>query len=93
MVFNSTKQRMIRNREFIFNYKKDKGCLICGYNKIPQILHFHHRNKTEKNNGINVLMKTLKSLEVIKEEIKKCDLLCPNCHAEITFKSKKYTKV
>lgn len=79
---------MIRNREFIKDYKKDECCQVCGYNKFPEILEFHHRNKEEKSKTVNMLMKTLKNLETIETEIKKCVLLCPNCHGELHLKEK-----
>ena len=85
---NSTRERMIRNREFIRNYKRDKKCEICGYNKYPEILDFHHKNKETKNQGVNSLMKSLKNLDIIKQEIDKCILLCPNCHREIHLNEK-----
>ncbi len=79
---------MIRNREFIREYKKDKKCKICGYNKFPRILIFHHKNRNEKDKGVNFLMKTLRNLEIIKKEIDKCILLCPNCHHELHLKER-----
>jgi len=79
---------MIRNREFIKSYKKDKRCELCGYNKYPEILQFHHKDRNLKNEGVNVLMKTLKNLDLIKSEIKKCIILCPNCHNELHLKEK-----
>jgi hypothetical protein len=85
---NSTRTRMIRNRDFVNNYKKDKRCEICGYNKYPEILVFHHKLGVVKYNGINILMKTLKNLETIQEEMSKCILLCPNCHREIHLKER-----
>jgi len=83
---------MIRNREFIWDYKKDKKCEICGYNKHTEILVFHHRNKEEKNEGVSVLMKTLKNLEIVKKEIDKCIILCPNCHRELHLKERQNRK-
>jgi len=52
-------------------------CKVCGYDKEPSILHFHHRNPEEK------LFKlcTVRSMEDSIKEMKKTDLLCPNCHA------------
>lgn len=84
--YNSSIKRMIRNREFIKNYKKDKKCELCGYNKCTEILDFHHKNKEDKNEGVNRLMKTLRNLDIIKAEIENCLLLCPNCHRELHLK-------
>ena len=83
---SSTSKRMIRNREFIKDYKKDKQCETCGYRRYPKILEFHHKDKETKNQTINTLMKTLQNLDKIKEEVEKCMLLCPNCHRELHLK-------
>ena len=85
---SSSVKRMIRNREFIKEYKKDKKCEICGYHKYPEILMFHHKDRKTKSAGVNTLMKTLKSLDIIKKEIEKCMILCPNCHNEIHLNEK-----
>ena len=77
-----------RNRKYVEEYKRKIGkCQRCGYNKIFNILHFHHKNKKNKKCKISDYIKNTYSLEVIKEEIKKCELICPNCHAEEHFKS------
>ena len=60
-------------------------CEKCGYNKCLNALHFHHKNPSEKLFEITPAIwgkcKTTKSQ--IIEEVKKCMLLCANCHAEI----------
>jgi hypothetical protein len=45
---NSSTRRMIRNREFIKNYKMSRKCEICEYDKYPEILEFHHKNRVTK---------------------------------------------
>lgn len=70
-----TKQRLIA-------YKGGK-CEICGYNKdCPSSFHFHHKNPSEKSFGIGSKGITRK-LELLKQEVDKCQLLCANCHAEV----------
>lgn len=49
-------------------------CTKCGYDDEPRILNFHHLGD-KINNVANILV-----LNKIKEEAKKCILLCPNCH-------------
>lgn len=83
---NSTRKRMIRNREFIRDYKKDKKCSLCSYDKYPGILDFHHKVRSKSNKSVNILMKTLKSIDIIQKEIDKCILVCPNCHRELHLK-------
>ena len=60
---------------------KEKGCSECG-EKHPACLQFHHRDPTNKIDRVNRLLAQTKSLEKVKLEIDKCDLLCANCHAK-----------
>ena len=71
------RRKYLRNNEWINNYKSERSCVSCGYKAHPEILHFHHI-KGEKKFGIS--KKKDKSLDTLKTEIKKCVLLCPNCH-------------
>lgn len=57
-------------------------CFICGYNKCPQALEFHHLKSSPKNFGLSSKGIT-HSWDKIRQEIKKCLLLCANCHREI----------
>lgn len=57
------------------------ACALCGYNKCVQALQFHHVTG-QKDFAISVLGHT-KSWKKIEKELKKCELLCANCHAEI----------
>ena len=54
-------------------------CVLCGYNRCMRALHFHHLNPHEKDFEIS----TKSSWYDIQHEIKKCVLLCSNCHAEV----------
>jgi hypothetical protein len=58
------------------------ACLLCGYSKCIRALNFHHRNPEEKTFGLSGRGFT-RSLEALREEAKKCDLLCSNCHWEV----------
>lgn len=75
---------ILKHQEYVLNYKKDKGCSMCGYKEYPEILQFHHKDKSSK--AFTIGKKYGKNLEVIKREMKKCILLCPNCHAWLHFK-------
>lgn len=59
------------------------GCQICSYNKCPEALELHHLNPEEKEFSFSSMRSSPKKLEIIKEEIKKCILLCSNCHREV----------
>ncbi len=56
-------------------------CSICGYNKCVDALEFHHRNPKEKEFKLG--SGNTMSWEEYKNELKKCILVCSNCHKEI----------
>ena len=55
-------------------------CKRCGYNRSSAALAFHHLDPKEKE--FNISANHCRSWNVIEKEIKKCVLLCFNCHAE-----------
>lgn len=57
------------------------SCWICGYDRVPSALEFHHLDPTTKEIGISTHL--TRSLESLIDEIKKCALLCANCHREV----------
>lgn len=59
-------------------YKKTLACESCGQNH-PATLDFHHIVKDESNRKVNVLT-THGQYAAAREEIKKCMVLCANCH-------------
>jgi hypothetical protein len=72
--------RIITARRFVRSYKDGKPCADCG-NCFPHyILDFDHRPGCKKKANINVLVKRGASIEVLLEEIAKCDLVCANHH-------------
>lgn len=58
-------------------------CVCCGYNRCNRALEFHHRNPNEKEFGIGNILSSVISWARIITEVKKCVLVCNNCHAEI----------
>jgi transposase len=57
-------------------------CLLCGYDRHPGALHFHHLDPAQKRYTLSRAGHTRSFAEAL-EEAKKCVLLCANCHAEI----------
>jgi hypothetical protein len=67
-------------REYITEVKLG-GCVICG-EKHQACLQFHHIDPSTKIDRVNRLLAQTKSLEKVKLEIAKCELICANCHAK-----------
>lgn len=57
-------------------------CELCGYAKCVAALEFHHINPKDKSFGIGENGCT-KAYAKMLEEVKKCTLLCSNCHREV----------
>jgi hypothetical protein len=56
-------------------------CAVCGYDRCMVNLHFHHVDPATKSFALSVA--TGKGLSKLREEAKKCVLVCANCHGEI----------
>jgi hypothetical protein len=80
---NYTKQKQ-RGRERKLTLIKLKGgcCEHCGYSKNIAALQFHHEDPTEKERGLDIRSLSNATWEWCLLEVKKCKLLCANCHAE-----------
>ena len=85
------KQNSDRNRKFVRRYKRLLGCILCGWNKCTWGLHFDHINPHDKTRDVSKMMGS--SRAELKKEIRKCRLICANCHSihtEQQHLSKKY---
>jgi len=78
------KKRLDRNKNYIKSYKESHPCSICGESRIT-CLDFHHIND-DKYQTLAILGSSDYSLKAIKEEIKKCIVVCANCHRIIHSK-------
>lgn len=72
-------------KSYIRGYLLQNPCITCGELDIV-VLEFDHVNCTTKKNSISALIRRGASLAVLQEEIKKCQVLCANCHRRRTAK-------
>lgn len=80
----SVKAAKLQKRDFkqkALEYKGGK-CSLCGYNKCPTALEFHHVNPKEKEISVSQYSKFDEKLRL---ELDKCELLCSNCHREVHY--------
>jgi len=77
-------------------YKLMKGCAKCGYNENEHALQFNHIDPKQKRFLLAqkahkmVLNRDTKGKQKLKEELNKCEVVCANCHAIITYENKHY---
>lgn len=58
---------------------KDVPCTDCGIKYPPFVMDFDHVRGTKSFNLSRAASKRI-SLDVLKEEINKCEVVCANCH-------------
>lgn len=58
-------------------------CQICGYDKCDSALSLHHLNPNEKEVSLGSIRANPRSWVRIVDELRKCILLCNNCHSEV----------
>lgn len=75
------KEYIQKNRDFINLYKSHCRCLVCSESHI-RCLEFHHIDPTKKRWAVADSV-THDSLKRLKEEIRKCVVLCANCHCKV----------
>jgi hypothetical protein len=64
-------------------------CQCCGYDFCIDAFSLHHLNSNTKETTIANLLASHRKWEAIVEELRKCILVCHNCHAEIHAGSRK----
>lgn len=73
----------VRIKKYIFDYLLTHPCVVCG-ERDTVVLEFDHVKREDKVLPIGNMRNHLYSLEKIKSEIKKCQVLCANCHRRKT---------
>jgi transposase len=58
------------------------ACCVCGYSRNARALHFHHLDPSLKRMEINAGGGGV-AIGRLREEARKCVVLCANCHAEV----------
>jgi hypothetical protein len=91
-------KRKCRLEARINKYKQNKGCAKCGYKASPHALCFDHLKQKNKEHNVSLLIvkhrrATLppnkkKARKRVFQEIRKCQILCANCHYIKTFEER-----
>lgn len=80
--YKSQQQRGVQRKIDILR-KLGGRCSICGYNRNMSALTFHHLNPDEKNFKLDIRSLSNRKQSRITAELRKCTLVCHNCHAEL----------
>jgi hypothetical protein len=79
-----TRDRRNNIKKFLRDYKADNSiCTDCNISYPPHILDFDHLG--DKEFQLSGTVANGKTIEVIKKEIEKCEIVCSNCHRHRTY--------
>ena len=78
-IAQANKANAARNTRFVNRYLRFKSCERCGQKDFRTFV-FHHRDPCTKSNTVSRLKTSGCSLKRLKIEIRKCEVLCANCH-------------
>ncbi len=82
--YKAQQKRGLKRKLFLI---KELGgcCSVCGYNKNLSALTFHHIKPSKKSFKLDMRSLSNRKQSKIDNEIKKCILVCHNCHAELHY--------
>jgi hypothetical protein len=63
----------------------DKKCCICGKTYPQECFEFHHLDPSEKSFGLGTIRSNCISWEKIVTELRKCVMVCANCHRLVEY--------
>ena len=95
-----------RRLHWLRKYKKYNGCANCGYDKHPLALDLAHIDQMSKHSGakwgagsgisklyVKIYRDKQKNAQALKNliaEVRKCKVLCKNCHVIETFENREF---
>ena len=83
---NAQRMRTKKDRGMAFAHRVKLmfGCIDCGYNDHPKALTFDHvrgtKKRTKKGKTIDIAEMYMYKISSLKEEMRKCEGRCANCH-------------
>lgn len=86
------KEKYLKRRRWINKYKEAKGCSECGYNRHGVAIDFDHIDPLNKKFNISKRLAAA-PLTTLFREIRKCRLLCANCHRIKTLEGRQFDPI
>lgn len=73
-------------RRYIYDFLSDNPCVDCGEID-PTVLSFDHV-RGDKIDSVSRMVSSNRRIELIKDEMAKCEIRCHNCHARKTARDR-----
>lgn len=76
------KELQRNKQDFYSQIKSSSVCCVCGS---KEDLTFHHRDRSSKVNSLSNMVgsRVYYNMEIFKQEVEKCDIVCRACHDKI----------
>ncbi len=87
-VYARVKARRAAMRGWLDEYKSERACSKCGEDH-PACLDFHHKDSKTKDFNVGNVRAWGWGKERMILEIKKCVILCSNCHRKMHYGPRK----
>jgi len=84
LTIQRSNDRRNQQKKWLEEYKKTLKCEVCVEDRW-YCLDFHHIDPAKKELGISRMASQGCSIKKILEEIKKCKVLCANCHRDLHY--------
>lgn len=75
------KKKRIENWNKVFEFFGARKCMVCGIESDAPIYELHHHDQGGKETNVSSIMHH--SWAKVEKEIRKCILVCSNCHRVI----------
>jgi hypothetical protein len=69
-------------KKWLMEYKDPLSCLFCKESE-NVCLDFHHKDPNTKVSEVSELLNSFRPMRVVLAEIKKCVIICSNCHRKV----------
>lgn len=76
---NSVRKRRAAKRDWFKNIISKLFCIVC-LESTNECLDFHYIDPKKKDRSVSVLVGSMRTKEMIINEMNKCVILCSNCH-------------
>ena len=67
-------------KQFIYEYRKVTPCVDCGFVGNPLLVEFDHVRGDKEFNLAHAFMKKGMTIDIVENEIAKCEIRCTHCH-------------
>lgn len=81
---DKAKKYRAKSVEWFQKLKSTLSCEICGDTRF-WVLDFHHIDPLQKEGNLSNMVRSVSKDKILKE-LKKCKILCSNCHRDLHYK-------